>query len=94
MPTRRPDVVEFIVMLTFPQAPAGTLSALFDGLIRSHPASLLGAPQSRSARRDLDDRLARMPAHLRDDIGLPPAPPPEPEHPALARARRKASRWG
>lgn len=81
-------------MITFRRAPAGALAAVLDNLIRSHPASILGGSRSRAADRDLEERLARMPAHLRDDVGLPPIPPEEPEHPALARARRKASRWG
>ncbi|HVG46748.1 MAG TPA: hypothetical protein VM899_01230 [Rubellimicrobium sp.] len=63
-------------------------------LIDSHPATYFGRRRSSSAARRAEQLLGQMPAHLRDDIGLPPDPAPEPEHPAIARARNRASRWG
>jgi hypothetical protein len=81
-------------MLVFRRTAPGSLAAVLENLIRSHPASFLSAPRARAADRATEDRLAAMPAHLREDLGLPPVPPEVPEHPALQRARRKASRWG
>lgn len=82
-------------MFTVPRGSSWSLLDTFESLISAHPASMLGrSPSTRSAERAAQEKLARMPAHLRDDLGLPPIPAPEPEHPALTRARNRASRWG
>jgi len=81
-------------MFTVPGRPAWSLLDTFESLFSAHPASIFGAARSRAAEREAQDALDRMPSHLRDDLGLPPVKGPGPEHPALTRARNRASRWG
>ena len=63
-------------------------------LIESHPASVFGQGSAPHAASLPEDLLDQMPAHLRDDLGLPASSPTAPEHPAIVRARNRASRWG
>ena len=70
------------------------LLEVFEGLATSRPFAFFGAAQTRTAEQRAAEALAFMPPHLRDDLGLPPAPSQEPEHPALARARNRGRNWG
>jgi hypothetical protein len=81
-------------MFTIPKSPGWSLLGTLEGLFAGHPASFIGGSQSHAAEREAQEALDRMPAHLRDDLGLSPTPRPAPEHPALTRARNRASRWG
>ena len=81
-------------MFTVPRGSSWSFLDTFESLISAHPASILGRSPARAAERAAKEVFARMPAHLRDDVGLPAAKAPEPEHPALTRARNLASRWG
>lgn len=67
---------------------------IFEGLLSSHPAAFLGTMRTRSTERLGQEALALMPPHLREDIGLPSLPSPEPEHPAIAKARSRGRNWG
>jgi hypothetical protein len=66
---------------------------IFAAIIASHPAAILSQRRKRSAPVHHDATLALLPPHLRDDLGLPPIPPEEPEHPGLARARLHGRNW-
>ena len=81
-------------MFTVPRHSGWSLLGTLEGLFRSHPAAVMGGSFSRADQRRADEALAQMPPHLRDDIGLEPPKPPVREHPALTRARNRASRWG
>lgn len=81
-------------MFTVPRESRWSLLGTIEGLFRSHPAAVIGGSLTPAARRRADETLAQMPPHLRADLGLPPTQPPQPEHPALTRARNRASRWG
>jgi hypothetical protein len=71
----------------------GLLDA-FESLVPYHPAvSLFGATRTKNVERSAEEALAAMPPHLRDDLGLPPIPSQEPEHPALTKARRRGRNW-
>ncbi len=71
----------------------GLLQTIGD-LVAFHPASVVGQVRTRSAERRAEEALALMPAHVRDDMGLPPVPPTEPEHPAMTTARIRGRNWG
>ncbi|TNC73719.1 hypothetical protein [Rubellimicrobium roseum] len=74
--------------------PRSVLGILMD-VIHAHPASTMGRPgQGRGRGLAEEEILDHLPPHLRDDMGLPPVPPPEPEPPSVARARHRAARWG
>jgi hypothetical protein len=90
---RRHTVSEELIMATITKTSAWLPFQVLEGLFAAHPAGLLGSSRFKAARRDTEEMLERMPPHLRDDLGLPPVPPEEPEHPALARARWLASRY-
>ena len=81
-------------MFTTVKGSGRSLFSVLTYLVDSHPSALRGRRSSPAEMRRTKDMVERMPAHLRDDIGLPPVPPTPPEHPAIARARRRASRWG
>lgn len=81
-------------MFTTAKGTGGSLFAVLLNLIESHPSAIIARGSSQAAARRMEDRLAQLPPHLRDDVGLSQIPFPEPEPPALARARRRASRWG
>ena len=70
------------------------LLQIFGDLVAFHPASVVGQVRTRSAERRAEEALAFMPPHVRDDIGLPPVPPTEPEHPAMTKARIRGRNWG
>ena len=75
----------------------GTRRSLFSVLtylVDSHPSAVMGRGMSRADRRRAEELMEAMPPHLRDDLGLSPTTPAKPEHPALVRARNRASRWG
>lgn len=80
-------------MTTIGRSAAWLPFQVLESLYTAHPAALLGSSRAQAARRDIEEMLEHMPPHLRDDIGLPPVPPREPEHPAVARARRLTSRY-
>lgn len=81
-------------MFTLPRGPAWMLAESLASFHPSHASSLFGGSRSRAAEHEVEEALASLPPHLRGDVGLPSAPTPAPEHPALSRARRRASRWG
>jgi hypothetical protein len=81
-------------MFTTAKGSGRSLFSVLTYLVDSHPSAVLGRGPSRTDMRRTEDLIEQMPAHLRDDIGLPPVPPPQPEHPAIARARHRACRWG
>jgi hypothetical protein len=67
---------------------------IFENLVASHLVSSLGSIRSRRAERQVEEGLALMPPHLREDAGLPPLPPQVPEHPAITKARSRGRNWG
>ena len=82
-------------MSTTLRLPGLGLLGAFESLVLYHPAAaLFGATRTRSAERVAEEALALMPPHLRDDLGLPPIPSQEPEHPALTKARTRGRNWG
>ncbi len=81
-------------MFTVPRGPTWALIDAIETLVTAHPASIFGGSRSRGHRGESQDMLDHMPQHLRDDIGLPPVKAPPAEHPALTRAKNRASRWG
>lgn len=66
---------------------------LFGSLVTFHPVDLFGPMRTRSSKRRTEEALSLMQPHLREDLGLPPLAPPEPEHPAMTKARRRARNW-
>ena len=71
-----------------------SLLDVFEGMFLAHPAAFRGDWQDRHRKQATEERLAKMPAHLRDDIGLPPQPEPPPEHPALQTMRLRIGQRG
>lgn len=80
-------------MATITEPSAWLPFRILESLYAAHPAAVLGSWRSEAARRDVEEVLEELPPHLRHDIGLPPVPPQESEHPALAKAKRLASRY-
>ena len=82
-------------MSTTLRLPRLSLSHAFESLVAYHPAStLFGATRTKRTELSAEEALALMPPHLRDDLGLPPMPSQEPEHPALTRVRSRGRNWG
>jgi hypothetical protein len=81
-------------MVTIPRGPTWALLDAFETVVAAHPVSIFGRSRLPTGEREAEEALDRMPAHLRSDLGLPPVPAPKPEHPAVIRARNRASRWG
>ncbi len=50
--------------------PGRSLSGALLTLLEIHPAALLGGMRERTETRRRDQRLAQMPSHLLDDIGV------------------------
>ncbi len=70
------------------------LLRVFEDLFAFHPVSMVAQMRTRSAERRAEEALALMPPHLRDDFGLPPVSPTQPEHPAMTKARIRGRNWG
>ena len=81
-------------MSTTLRLPRLGLFHLFEDLAAYHPAAHFGAMRTRSVQQYSEEALAFMPAHLREDAGLPPLAPEEPEHPAITKARSRGRNWG
>ena len=66
--------------------------SLLDVLLSHHPASLLGGTRPYRIDRRTEAELARLPDHLREDIGLPRLGNSN-RSPGLEAALRPSGRW-